>query len=330
MTHGNSKECATCDYQNPVTARFCARCGAALGLPAERPQSARRWVYLGGCLVALVLVGVGLFAAVVWLRPLFERVAVASPTWEPALVTWEPVEATRELHPTLRATFIGQDRQSYAGQGCSTGTVLDNVHIRLNGLKSGVQPISYRVDDPSGGGVWSAPCDPVSNWLLYVIPTSSNGAELYFKPFRDAQDGIPYIVSVQYDDGTTESITIMGSKVQTLLGTFLGQDGQSYAGQRCSTGTVPDNVHIQLNGLKSSTQVISYRVDDFAGGGVWATPCDPVSNWLLYVKSSSSGQADLYFKPFRDAPDGTIYTIWVQYSDGTGQTIEVIGMHVIP
>jgi hypothetical protein len=170
----------------------------------------------------------------------------------------------------------------------------------------------------------------VSNWLLYVGSSSPGQADLYFKPFRDAPAGTQYVVSVQYDDGTSEYVTVIGSQVQTLVGTFLGQDGRSYAGQRCSAGTVPDNVHFRLDGLKAGVQPTSYRVDDFLGGGVWATPCDPVSNWLLYVTSSSSDQADLYFKPFRDAPDGTTYTVSVQYSDGTSQTIEVVGTHVTP
>ena len=112
--------------------------------------------------------------------------------------------------------------------------------------------------------------------------------------------------------------------------TFLGQDGESYAGQGCTTGTVPDNVHIHLDGLKTDAQPVSYRVDDYAAGGVWATPCNPVSNWLLYVIVPHSNQADLYFKPFRDAPDGTIYTVVVQYNDGTSQTTTVVGTRIKP
>lgn len=127
-----------------------------------------------------------------------------------------------------------------------------------------------------------------------------------------------------------ESTTYHGYSYATFRGTFMGQDGKSYAGTGCTTGTVPDNIHIRLNGLKSGVQPVSYRVDDYAGGGVWATPCNPVSNWLLYVTSPSPDQADLYFKPFRYAPDGTIYTVTVQYDDGLSQTVQVIGSAVIP
>jgi len=136
---------------------------------------------------------------------------------------------------------------------------------------------------------------------------------------------------------TTELIGLLkeatiyhGYEYSALRGTFLGQDGKSYAGQGCDTGTVPDNVHIHLDGLKTDVQETSYRVEDTAGGGVWATPCNPVSNWLLYVISASPGQADLYFKPFRLAPDGTIYSVTIQYSDGMNQSGAVIGTQVQP
>ena len=136
---------------------------------------------------------------------------------------------------------------------------------------------------------------------------------------------------------TTELIGLLkeatiyhGYEYSALRGTFLGQDGKNYAGQGCATGTVPDNIHIRLDGLKTEVQATNYRVEDTAGGGVWATPCNPVSNWLLYMISASPGQADLYFKPFRVAPDGTIYTATVQYSDGTNQSVAVIGTQVQP
>jgi hypothetical protein len=115
-----------------------------------------------------------------------------------------------------------------------------------------------------------------------------------------------------------------------LQAIFLGQDGGSYAGTGCSTGTVPDNVHIHLLGIKTDVAPTSYRVDDPAAGGVWATPCNPVSNWLLYVDGSTPGEADIYFKPFRDAPDGTIYSVTIKYADGSVQTTTIIGSQVGP
>ncbi len=116
----------------------------------------------------------------------------------------------------------------------------------------------------------------------------------------------------------------------TLKATFLGQDGGDFAGKLCSAGTKKDNVHIHLSGVRTDLEPIGYRVDDFEKGGVWATPCDPISNWFLYVKPVKNGETDLYFKPFRDAPKGTEYTITVTFGAGETQKAIVRGVHVKP
>jgi hypothetical protein len=117
---------------------------------------------------------------------------------------------------------------------------------------------------------------------------------------------------------------------ESLTATFKGQDGGSYAGRLCSSGTAADNVHIHLAGLRTESQPISYRVEDFTGGGLWATPCDPVSNWFLYAELVVNGETNLYFKPFRNAPDGTEYKITVGYQDGGSEETIVRGTRVKP
>lgn len=230
----------------------------------------------------------------------------------------------------IQATFLGQDGGSYAGQLCEAGTASDNIHIHIDGLKTDSQPIGYAVQERSGGGSWASPCNTVSNWLLYVITPSASQAELYFKPYRNAPDNTQYVITIQYEDGTQEHVSVIGSQVTIVLSaSFLGQDGGSFAGRLCATGTTNDNVHIHLNGLRID-QPTAIKVEDRQGGGVWATPCDPVSNWLLYYTSKSSNQADIYIKPFRDAPDNTMYTITVRYSDGWTQTVSVVGWRVQP
>lgn len=119
-------------------------------------------------------------------------------------------------------------------------------------------------------------------------------------------------------------------QINPLKAVFVGQDGGNYAGKLCSSGTTNDNVHIRLSGLLTTIEPTSYRVDDLAGGGVWATPCDPVSNWFLYAKPVVDGRSDIYFKPFRDAPARTEYKISVTYGDGTTQTTIIQGLHVKP
>ena len=137
--------------------------------------------------------------------------------------------------------------------------------------------------------------------------------------------GCSFTVSLD-PDPTAQPVVV----VNRLHATFLGQDGGSYAGRLCSTGAAADNVHIRLAGLRTDAEVMSYRVDDFAAGGVWATPCDPVSNWLLHVVPRSEAEVDLYFKPFRDAPANTEYTLTVHYSNGQTHKVSVIGTRVHP
>ncbi len=133
--------------------------------------------------------------------------------------------------------------------------------------------------------------------------------------------------TVSLDPGSAARPTLV---VNRLSATFLGQDGGSYAGRLCSTGTSADNVHIHLTGLRTEAEAVGYRVDDFAAGGVWAMPCDPISNWQLHVVSQSAAEVDVYFKPFRDAPAGTEYTLTVRYSDGQTQKVSVSGTRVRP
>jgi hypothetical protein len=153
---------------------------------------------------------------------------------------------------------------------------------------------------------------------------------IYYPGYGGAPRAAVDVLTTELIGLLKEATVYHGYEYSVLRGTFLGQDGKSYAGQGCTTGTVADNVHIRLDGLKTDVQATSYRVEDTAGGGLWATPCNPVSNWLLYVIPASPGQADLYFKPFRVAPDGTIYTITIQYSDGTDQSVAVVGTQVQP
>jgi hypothetical protein len=133
--------------------------------------------------------------------------------------------------------------------------------------------------------------------------------------------------TVSLDPGATAQPTLV---VNRLAAVFLGQDGGSYAGRLCSTGTAADNVHIHLTGLRTEAEAVGFRVDDFAAGGVWATPCDPISNWQLHVISPSATEVDLYFKPFRDAPADTEYIVTVRYSDGRTHQVSVSGGRVRP
>jgi hypothetical protein len=133
--------------------------------------------------------------------------------------------------------------------------------------------------------------------------------------------------TVSLEPGAIAQPTLIVNRLSAI---FLGQDGGGYAGRLCSTGTAADNVHIHLTGLRTEVEAVAFRVDDYAAGGVWATPCDPISNWQLHVLSPSAAAVDLYFKPFRDAPTGTEYIVTIKYSDGQTQKVTVTGARVRP
>ncbi len=157
-------------------------------------------------------------------------------------------------------------------------------------------------------------------FVINLTAYAANGA-----PINDVE-----VMNAELIAGLKEATIYHGYVYSPYLqATFLGQDGADFAGVGCAAGTVPDNAHIQLNGLKTDVTAVSYRVQDDSGG-VWATPCDPTSNWLLHVESSAPGTADVYFKPFRVAPDGTIYTITMTYDDGSVQSTALVGTQIAP
>lgn len=125
-----------------------------------------------------------------------------------------PAPHSTALANSLRLTFIGQDGADYAGRLCTSGTANDNVHLHLDGLRAEAEAVSFRVDEPAGGGVWATPCDPISNWQLHVIPAVDGQADLYFKPFRDAPADIEYRVTVQYSDGQVQQASTSGERVK--------------------------------------------------------------------------------------------------------------------
>ncbi len=229
----------------------------------------------------------------------------------------------------LQATFLGQDGASFAGEGCQPGSYPNNVHIRLSGLRPGLQPKRLRVEDPSGGGSWATPCDPVSDWLLHAVYTSAVSADLYFKPFRNASAGSRYTVSVEYENGYREQVSLPGGEVSAFEAAFVGQDGGALAGAGCTLGSpAADNLHLRLRGLKTGLAISRVLVEDPAGGGRWSDPCDPASDWMVVTLAGEGGGLDLFFKPYRAAAEGTLYRVTVEYEDGSQTTAPVPGSAV--
>jgi hypothetical protein len=112
-----------------------------------------------------------------------------------------------------QAVFLGQDGGSFAGADCTAGTEPDNIHIRIDRQPTNLTPVSYRVDDPAGGGVWTSACVPGTHWQLHVEP-GPDGVDLYFKPFRFAPAGTRYYITIRFSNDTSLELLTLGEAVQ--------------------------------------------------------------------------------------------------------------------
>jgi hypothetical protein len=82
--------------------------------------------------------------------------------------------------------------------------------------------------------------------------------------------------------------------------------------------------------MTTGVQPTSFELEDLTHSGKWASPCDPISNWLLAVRNVSGGNADLYFRPFVIAEAGTLYRVTVRYADGSSQALNFTGSAITP
>jgi hypothetical protein len=315
--------CINCGAKNLEEARFCARCGHALSaVDTAPPSGASAPVSLQSTPLRrplpLLPITIGIVIVALLLGGVYVGIFLLGDSPEKAAQEW--VQA-----------FANLDGNKIAERTCAA----QQANVQQAGLLNSVvglfgqQTIGQQANTDVSGLKFTT-VSRSSNIAAVRVTGQIRVAVLGLSQTQDINE----TWSIARENGkwkwcgqTRASIPSTPSTT-ALDATFLGQDGGNFAGQLCTTGTTNDNIHIHLTGLRTDRPV-SIRVDDPAGG-VWSTPCDPVSNWQLYFTSNVSNQADIYFKPFRDAPDGTEYTIVVQYSDGGTQTTSVIGRRVKP
>lgn len=217
----------------------------------------------------------------------------------------------------LEAQFWGQEDVSLAGPGCNGSPQPGNVHIRLTGLRLDSRPARIRIEEPQGGSSWANPCDPISNWQLFIHYNHLSQADLYFKPNHNIPAGAIYTVTVEYEDGEVARVSLPDTSAQALNIKYLGQDGAAFAGQDCSQGSpLPDNLHFHLSGLNPGQEIRSVRLEDPQGSS-WSSPCEPGSSILAFIIPGAPGEMDIFIKPNHRNPPDTIYLVSVEYQDGT-------------
>ncbi len=214
--------------------------------------------------------------------------------------------------PTLRmpsavlsASWIGQDRQDWAGAGPSVGPDgFQDVHIRVSGLSPKLRLKLLRIECSSGAR-WEFGANPklANNAELVRQEKDPSRGDLYFQPDRDL-NGERLRLLVAYDTSdhdTIDTASIAAGRCDPKLpmpawqwpkvaeravtAKWLGQDG-------ANTGS-PGDVHVALSGL-SGVPAIAGAVLADGVRGAWlyraAPAAPPRSPTIRKPKGSRSSE----------------------------------------
>jgi hypothetical protein len=175
-----------------------------LSLSAQPPASrALRWAWF--LQFQILLVFALLFAALIAILAL-AFLAARGP--QPGTVF---VQLPASTGPAI--SMLGQDGQDHAVSGCADGTLglpghIDN-HIHISGVKNlpdlGVVDITYP------GARWHDPCEGGLGWQIVVIRSGQDQLDLYFESATPQSTEVTYTLTLQYQDGITEVLTVRGT-----------------------------------------------------------------------------------------------------------------------
>lgn len=244
----------------------------------------------------------------------------------------------RKADPNLRMPgaaltlkWVGQERQDWVGPDLGVGPDgLQDTRLTLGKLSPKEKVQTVDLEGPSGLR-WQAGLNPkgVANAELLRDEKDPSNAGLYFQADRDLT-GKSLKLTVTYENGKTDTATVMGGKVDPglkmprltlpsipaikLKAEWLGQDGSREAGQ----GTV----HVGLSGLPSRG-IAAVVLSDAVRGNWMYRENDrvPVEKELetqpLFVRrAGAAGRADLLFLPYRDESETTM-TVRLVFQDGS-------------
>jgi hypothetical protein len=229
--------------------------------------------------------------------------------------------------PNLRAPgsgvevkWIGQDGHDRTGSGASVGPDgFEDVRLSLAKLSAKAEIKAVEVTGP-GNLAWHAGLNPkgIASAEFVRQADDKSRADLYFSPSRDLA-GQTLKVVVTYVDDRGDVASVVAGKCNPTKGStkvpspspvnssatarWLGQDGIE---------TAPGDVHVAIDGLSASRQVVAAALSD----GVFATwvfrPNDktrfeagPASD-RLNVRRAGPNKLDLAFPPIRDESGATM------------------------
>lgn len=248
----------------------------------------------------------------------------------PSLLPLEPRCLLSGNTPT--ATWLGQDGRDFVGYSPNPGgNGVQDIHIGLSGLAEGRSIVSADVQG-LGGGEWTSRGGP-NSWLADVVRApGSSGADLYIEPYQ-ADQGRPYNIHLNYDDGTSDSLWVNGGPVDPNLRmahaavqvAWVGQDGRDLVGDGPAVG--PDNVqdvHLAVSNLSAGVPVLAAKLTG-PGGLAWEVGLNPGgnSNAELVRASDASTTADLYINPSVNLSGQTL-TLTLTYPNNKTDTAAVV------
>jgi hypothetical protein len=225
----------------------------------------------------------------------------------------------------LAATSLNQDGSDFANINNVATPVpgpdgLEDVHVVLSNLPTGVPITRVVVDRIGGGGHYASDGSPWS-WSSVVHQASpSNGqyastADVYFQPSSSVVDNNqPYAFNI-YFAGLSSPVTLFTNVTdapsvavpKSVTATSLGQDGHDFANINNVFTPAPgpdgyQDVHVVLSNLPSNLAISHVRVNRIGGGGLYASDGSPWS-WSSVVQRSGTAPnqlattADVYFQP---------------------------------
>ncbi len=233
---------------------------------------------------------------------------------------------------TLSGTWLGQDGHDLVGLSYQPGPDgIQDIHMEVSGLKAGVAVASAEIL-PWGGGEWWYN-GPSGSWAAaWVQPPGSTTADVYVDPYT-VETGRSFFIIVNYDDGTSDGVTIAGGTADPNLWMpadamalgWDGQDGHDLAGDGPDVG--PDGIqdaHVTLGNLQAGSAIVSATLTSSSGQS-WSFGTNPAlrENAELVRTSSAATTADLFFDPIVDLA-GQSLTLTVAYDSGKTSTATLL------
>jgi Bacterial Ig-like domain len=231
----------------------------------------------------------------------------------------------RRILPTgLTGVWVGQDGHDLVGQSTTPGPDgVRDIHIQLTGVPADRQIVFADVQG-LGGGDWQFQ-GSFGPWAAAMVrDPNSPTADFYIEPYQ-TETGRPFSISLNYDDGSTDSVWFAGGTADpnlrmpsaALTVDSAGLNGHDLVGLGPDVG--PDgfqDLDFRLSGISPNVAIQSLTVST-TGGSSWVFGSNPtgLNNAELVLDANDASKGDLYIQPAADLQGQTV-TLSLSYANG--------------